>query len=278
MAHMQVNFMSASLMRTVTINVILPADRLAPPGMPQPPAGPWKTLYLLNGVMGNYTDWCNATTIQTMAEEKNLAVVMPSGENFFYLDYPAFHGMYGEFIGKELVEITRKMFHLSPKREDTFLAGLSMGGYGALRNGLKYPEQFGSIAALSSAMVLYGIEKRTNDSPMFFENRDYAEFVFGDLDHVMESDKNPVWLAQQLKKSGKEAPKVYMACGTEDFLLEKNRRLQKELKEAGLDLTYEEAPGSHEWGFWGRQIQRVLDWLPLDTGAEGGLNSGNIGL
>lgn len=265
-------------MRTVTINVVLPVDKLAPPGMPKPKGGPYKTLYLLNGIMGNHTDWFNASTIQTLAEEKNLAVVMPAGENLFYLDYEPIHAMYGEFIGRELVEMTRKMFPLSDKREDTFIGGLSMGGYGALRNGLKYAERFGYIVGLSCAMELYGIEQRTNDSPMFFERKDYAEFVFGDLNHVMESDKNPVWLAKQLVDSNRELPMVYIACGTDDFLRKNNQRLQSELKDAGLELTYEEAPGGHEWGFWSSQIKRVMNWLPLDEHAEEGINSGNIGL
>lgn len=277
MALLQVNFMSEALMRTVTINVILPVDKLALPGMLEPAQKPYKTLYLLNGIMGNYTDWANASTIQTLAEEKNLAVVMPSGENLFYLDYEPIHAMYGDFVGRELVEITRKMFRLSEKREDTFIGGLSMGGYGALRNGLKYSDRFGYIIALSSAMELYGIEQRTNDSPMFFERRNFAEFVFGDLKQVMESDKNPIWLAKQLVQSGKKLPKIYMACGTEDFLLSKNRRLQEDLRQTGLEVTYEEASGSHEWKFWSQQIKKALEWLPLET-AKSGISSCNIGL
>lgn len=128
MAFIEMNFMSEALMRTVTVNVILPADKLMPPGVPKLELRPFKTLYLLNGVMGNHTDWMNATNIQAMAEEKNLAVVMPGGENMFYLDHEDIHALYGEFVGKELVEFTRKIFPLSDKKEDTFIGGLSMGG------------------------------------------------------------------------------------------------------------------------------------------------------
>lgn len=152
-----------------------------------------------------------------------------------------------------------------------------MGGYGALRNGLKYSDTFGRIAALSSAMVLYTLEERTDDHPMFMERRSYAREIFGDFDKVMESDKNPVWLMKRLKEQGKEIPRIYQAIGTGDFLLAANQRLHQELVEAGGEVTYVEEPGGHEWNFWGNQIMEILKWLPLAE-AEAGINSGNIGV
>lgn len=276
MALIQVNFISKSLMRTVPLNVILPVDKMTFPGMPQRGDKPYKTLYLLHGVFGNYTDWVSGTCIQRWAEEKDLAVVMPSGDNMCYVDQEKSHNLYGEFIGQELVEITRKMFPLSDKKEDTFIAGLSMGGYGALRNGLKYHNTFGCIGGLSSALIVEGMNKRTNDSPMFIDRRDFAESVFGDLSVVEEGDMNPAWLIKKLTKEGAALPKIYLACGTEDFLLEANRRLHEVMKEAGADVTYEEGPGGHEWDFWNRHIKKFLDLLPLEGTA--GINSGNVGI
>lgn len=276
MALIQVNFISKSLMRTVPLNVILPVDKMTFPGMPQRGDKPYKTLYLLHGVFGNYTDWVSGTCIQRWAEEKDLAVVMPSGDNMCYVDQEKSHNLYGEFIGQELVEITRKMFPLSDKKEDTFIAGLSMGGYGALRNGLKYHNTFGYIGGLSSALIVEGMNKRTNDSPMFIDRRDFAESVFGDLSVVEEGDMNPAWLIKKLTKEGAALPKIYLACGTEDFLLEANRRLHEVMKEAGADVTYEEGPGGHEWDFWNRHIKKFLDLLPLEGTA--GINSGNVGI
>ncbi len=277
MAFIQLNFMSEALMRTVTVNVILPADKLPSPGSLKPEFKPFQTLYLLNGVMGNHTDWMNATCIQTMAEEKDLAVVMPGGENMFYLDHAATHALYGEFVGKELVEFTRKIFPLSDKKEDTFIGGLSMGGYGALRNGLKYSGTFGRIVSLSAAMMLYTLKERTDEHPMFMERKSYAMEIFGDFDKVMESDKNPVWMMSRLKEQGKEIPDIYQAVGTEDFLLEANRKLHKELVLAGGEVTYVEKAGGHEWNFWGGMLSDVFDWLPLSE-TKAGINSGNIGV
>lgn len=118
MALLEVNFFSKALMRPVTMNVILPADKVFFEEETEEDEKPFKTLYLLHGVMGNYTDWVTGTCIKRWAEEKNLAVVMPSGANMFYMDHPEVNENYSEFIGKELVKITRRMFPLSHKKED----------------------------------------------------------------------------------------------------------------------------------------------------------------
>lgn len=277
MALIQVNYLSECLMRTVPVNVILPVDKLTFPGMPKREEKPYKTLYLLHGIFGNYTDWVSGTKIQRWAEEKDLAVVMPSGDNMFYVDQEDSHNFYGQFIGKELVDMTRKMFPLSRKREDTYIAGLSMGGYGALRNGLKYSETFGCIASLSGAMVVDHIAERTDDVPFFIDSRSFARSIFGDLDKAEESDKNPKWLVKKLKEEGKDIPRIYLTCGLQDSLLKANREMRDFLKEQGADVTYVEGEGAHEWDFWNRSIKDVLEWLPLE-GSQAGMNSGNVGI
>ncbi|GAE35995.1 alpha/beta hydrolase [Halalkalibacter akibai] len=275
MALIQANFLSKSLGRTVPMNVILPVDKFLFPGMPVRDQKPFKTLYLLHGVLGNYTDWITGTNILRWAEEKDLVVVMPSGDNMFYVDNPGVNNYYGEFIGKELVEITRKMFHLSDKREDTYIAGLSMGGYGAIRNGLKYHDTFGYVAGLSSALITEGIENRTNDSSIFFETRSYAEGCFGDLTKVAESDMNPKWIVNKLIEENVSIPKLYVACGEDDFLINENRDFRDCLLEFNLDVTYEEGPGGHDWDYWNLYIKKVLDWLPLEHD-HAGISSGNV--
>lgn len=95
------------------------------------------------------------------------------------------------------MELTRRAFPLSRRREDTFIAGLSMGGYGAIRNGLKYHDTFGCIAGLSSAMIVDGLEARTNDTPNLIERKDFAERIFGDLARAKDSDMNPKWLVEK---------------------------------------------------------------------------------
>ncbi len=266
MALIQVNYVSNALQRTVPLQVILPVDKLTPDGrLPAPRK--YKTLYLLHGFLGNYTDWVSGTRIQRWAEERDLAVVMPSGDNAFYVDSPNPVNRYGEFIGRELVEVTRRMFPLSDKREDTFIGGLSMGGFGALRNGLKYSDTFGAVICLSGAVDILSAPRVGND-------RIFGEAIFGDLDEAILSDKNPrVLIAQH--KTARVRPGIYLCCGTEDRLLPQSRTFRTLLEEAGFDVTYVEGPGGHNWDFWDTYIKKALDWLPLDALSRG-KNSGNI--
>ena len=267
MALIQVNYVSNALKRTVPMQVILPVDKLTPDGkLPAPKK--FKTLYLLHGYLGNYTDWVSGTRIQRWAEERDLAVVMPSGDNAFYLDYPATDNCYGQFVGRELVEITRRMFPLSDKREDTFIGGLSMGGFGAMRNGLKYHDTFGAIISFSGAF--HFLEKMSLQCPEYFTS------VFGDLQQAVASDKNPWVLAKVLAKQGEQLPRIYIACGTEDRLLPQSRDFRDLLVANGFDVTYAEGPGDHNWDFWDTYIKKALDWLPLNEKSMG-INSGNIG-
>ena len=275
MALIQVNFMSKSLMRTVPVNVILPTDKMTFPGMPVREEKPYKTLYLLHGVFGSYIDWVSGTNIQRWAEEQDLAVVMPSGENRFYTDGELPDAKYSQFIGEELVEQTRKMFPLSRKREDTFICGLSMGGYGSLYNGLRHNETFGCVAALSGANIVEGLGNRTAEGKTVFDSLAYAEACFGDLSKVMETDKNLRWRAKQMVNEKLTLPKIYIACGTEDGGVKSNHDLADYLQSLNMDVTYEEGPGAHEWDFWNRYIKHVLDWLPLENNGAG-INSGNV--
>ena len=277
MAQLQVNFFSKTLMRQVAITAIVPVDKFifAPDAGEPKEKAPLKTLYLLHGIFGNCTDWMSCTRIQEWATDRNLAVIMPSGDNSFYVDNPTKGDFYGEFIGRELVEFTRDLLPLSTKREDTFIAGLSMGGFGAIRNGLKYHETFAYVAGLSSGFVLEMALNATNDDPLFFRRRDFYETIFGNLDTLLESDMNPKKLVKDLVESKASIPELYVCCGTEDFLLEANQDFHQYLLDYDVEHTYIEGPGAHDWNYWGEYIVKVMDWLPLD-GAEKGISSGNV--
>lgn len=270
MALIQVNFVSSCLKRTVPMQVILPVDKISSDSAASPKQKPFKTLYLLHGLLGNYTDWVTNTRILQWAEAKNLAVVMPSGDNSFYVDQTLPNNCYGQFIGQELVDITRRMFPLSPRREDTFIAGLSMGGYGAIRNGLVYSDTFSHIAGLSSAVHFFETPPDVPARSLLGE-----ESVFGDLKAARCTNKNPRVALQELLAHQRPLPRLYLSCGLQDHLLEANRTLKEFFAENGLDITYREAEGDHNWDFWNQQIQEVLAWLPLEESSEG-LHSGNV--
>jgi len=266
MALIQMSFLSNALKRTVPVTVILPVDNTAFSGK----GSEFPTLYLLHGLLGSHTDWVDNTRIRKWAEERGLAVVMPSGDNSFYIDQLLPNQDYGEFIGRELVEITRRAFPLSRDRESTFLAGLSMGGFGAIRNGLKYADTFGCIAALSSAVHIFEMAPDAPGRTLFRE-----DLVFGDLEEARKSDKNPRIALRNAKNAGLEIPRIYMSCGLQDGLLESNRSLRDCFLENGVSLTYRESDGKHDWYFWDREIRSVLDWLPI-SGPNAGLSIGNV--
>lgn len=257
MALIQLSYLSLALNRTVPVMVILPADTVSFETMTYKEGDcreKFKTLYLLHGMLGNHTDWVSGTRIQRWAEERRLAVVMPSGENAFYISGPGPWSDYGTFIGEELVQMTRRMFPLSSRREDTFIAGLSMGGFGSVRNGIRYSETFSHVAGFSSALQLF--EQDPKDQPPDF---------LGLYEAAAKSDRNPRVAWENLKREGRPMPRFYLSCGTEDDLLPYSRVYRDLLRNDGADVTYEEKPGAaHEWDFWDEQIRKTLDWLPLD--------------
>lgn len=273
MAVVQVDFFSQSLLRNSTFYAVIPCDKMYFDGRIRTP-GPFKTLYLLHGVFGDYTDWLYGTRIQRWAQDRNLAVIMPSGENKFYVDNEKSTDKFSKYI-EELVAVSRHMFHLSNKREDTFIAGLSMGGYGAITNGLKYSGLFSHIAGLSAALHIDTFVDATEDAPLPIMRRSYLESVFGDLDALQGSDKDFHALAKRLTEEKKELPEIYLACGTEDDLIGCNRAFRDELEQLGYPVTWKEGPGGHEWDFWDRMILDVLEWLPLDE-VEQAVSSGNV--
>jgi len=255
MALLQVDFRSESLKRAVPFNVILPIEKFK---------GPYPTLYLLHGLTDNCNGWLQNTRIRLWAEKMGLAVVMPSGDNSFYMDILLEDGClgdFGEYIGKELIQVTREMFPLSQKRENTFIAGLSMGGFGACRNGLKYCDVFGKVAVLSGAVHFYEcprdwVETRGNTIGELKN--------FGNLDETVNSDRNPRYIMKQIQEDPeKQFPDFYVACGLQDPLIDANRSLARALEDAGAKVMYEEDEGIHDWMFWDTYIQHVLKWLDI---------------
>ncbi|WP_017471424.1 alpha/beta hydrolase [Amphibacillus jilinensis] len=260
MALLQVSYFSDAMQREVTFNALIPKDMRKEAGQKVNDHHAMKSLYLLHGYSGSFTDWLTYANVRELSERYQIAIFMPSGENHFYIDDTDKKNLYGEYIGAELVEYTRGMFPISDQKEDTFIGGLSMGGYGAIRNGLKYPENFGKIIALSSALITYNIQNASPDYADGVADYQYFTRVFGDLTKLKGSDKDPEALFSQLKKENKTIPHIYMACGSEDFLLDVNHKLRDFLNSENSDFTYVEAPGEHSWTFWNTYIEKALAW------------------
>lgn len=217
-----------------------------------------KLLYLLHGMYEDETTWLRKSNIERYAEEKQLAVVMPSVQNSYYTDLP--HGpQYFSFLTEELPRFVCSLFPLSRRREDTFIAGLSMGGYGACKAAFLRPDLYSAFASLSGAVDISLIGQYASN-----EERRLYEGVFGPVPDAPGGKDDLFAIAENLHKLGGCPPEGYIACGTDDKLcLPMNRKLRDCMEKCGFVFHYTERSGSHEWNFWDSQIQTVLNWLPL---------------
>lgn len=252
-------FYSEVLEMAMTMNVILPeANRVPEDKQYRIANGEYPTLFLLHGLADDESAWGRYTSIERYANEEGLAVVMPNGDRSFYTDIENGHA-YFKYISEEIPRIAQKFFPLSKKREDNFVAGLSMGGYGAFKIGLTYPDRFAAIASLSGVL---DIDLRWQEQEAAGMGRPY-QMAFGKTP-VRGTENDIFYLFNDAIETKGPLPKLFQCCGTEDFLYEGNLNFRKlALKHPKLDYTYQEGPGAHTWDYWDCQIQKVLKWLPI---------------
>ncbi|TXK84058.1 alpha/beta hydrolase family protein [Paenibacillus sp. N3.4] len=254
MAFIDCHFYSEALGVSASMYVILPQAAQSQIGMATNVFGKkHPTLYLLHGLSDDHTIWMRRTSIERYASELGIAVVMPAVNRSFYTDM-AKGPKYWTFISEELPVIARSFFPLAEEKELNYVAGLSMGGYGAFKLALTHPERYAAAASLSGAVDV--ASRALNLSNDF-------ELIYGDVSEIKGSGNDLFHLADQIVLDIDKAPKLYQCCGTEDFLYEDNIRFRDYCRDLSLDVTYEEEPGQHEWGYWDRKIQSVLNWLPL---------------
>lgn len=256
MAFMEINFHSDALGSDTTVNVVVPQRTRGNIGIREGEFGDtYPTLFLLHGMSDDHTIWSRRTSIERYADEQGIAVVMPSTQLGWYTDMK-FGPHFRSYIGEELPKIVRGFFPgMSHKREDTYLAGNSMGGYGSLALALTYPETFSIAAPLSGAFDPKWLYKpESPDMNLFYD-------IFGKIEEFDGSNNDLFHLSKVRREDGSPLPSIYMACGTEDFLYADNRRMKAHLEVLGYDLTYVEKPGSHNWSFWDGEIQAVLNFI-----------------
>ncbi len=231
-AHIDWN--SATLQKAVGMNVLLPTQ-----GKP-----PWPVFYLLHGLSDDHTMWQRRSRIEMYAAEYPLIVVMPDGFRGFYTNNeegPA----YATYMAEELPSFVERHFQAIPERHGRCIGGLSMGGYGALRLALGYPDRYASANSHSGALLHH---LRSAESPEFAR-------IWGDK--AEGSDHDLQALARRAASQGK-LPALKIDCGTEDFLLEDNRRFHGFLREEGIAHDYAEYPGNHNWDYWDLHVREAL--------------------
>jgi len=257
MAFINCGFFSEVLGINTSMNVILPQQTFSQIGIKNKSFGKkHPVLYLLHGLSDDHTIWMRRTAIERHVAGYDIAVIMPCVQRSFYTDMSKGY-RYWTFISEELSAIARSFFPLSDRREDNFVAGLSMGGYGAFKLAMSCPDKFAAGASLSGAMDIVNPEHAE-----FFQPEEYNN-IFGNIDNVSGSKNDLFFLADRLAAYKGDKPKLYQCCGTEDSLYEENIKFRDYCKNANLEITYEEEAGIHAWGYWDKKIQRVLEWLPL---------------
>ncbi len=262
MAFLQCNYHSDVLGRAASMNVLVPQQSTTQIGMANACTGrkTYPVLYLLHGLSDDHTIWMRRTSIERYAAEYEVVIVMPDGERGFYTDMAAGYN-YWTMLSEELPAVVASLFPVSARREDTFAAGLSMGGYGALKLALRHPERFAAAASLSAV----------TDIPAWYHRNlqtlQEVRLIFGEEKDIVPRGNDLFALAEGVSRLP-EPPRILQVCGTEDMLYEDNIRFHRHL--AGLGMRghqFIEAPGTHDWAFWDTWIQTALRFL-LKGGAN----------
>lgn len=254
-------FLSECIGRQQDVNILLPygcySDAV-------PAERPYKTLWLLHGMSDDRETWLRNSVIETLARENDLAVVMPDAANSFYTDM-AYGPRYYTYITEELPRVLRGLLPLSDKKEDNFLSGFSMGGYGAFKIGLTKPDCFAAVGCLSSAVDVARLaEDAFSLDPDSAQGRDKQAIflsVFGSEARNLSQSSHDIRVIIDQCNAEKKQPPVFMSCGTEDFLYADNVSFVKYVQEKGYDVTWTDGPGAHDWNVWNRDIVKFIEFL-----------------
>ncbi len=249
MALIHIDHLSEAVKVNMPLNIIVPD----PGRMEDIPVRKRKVLYLLHGLSDDASAWQRYTFIETLANAYGLVVVMPSAGRSFYIDQP--NGQkYFTYLVEELPQYLADVFNLAPKREDTMIVGISMGGYGAFKAAFSHPERF-SVAASLSGVLSLDILKMNPADPRYEE----FTYLFGDLEKLNGSEHDPaVWLKRALANPS-ALPKLHIVCGRQDDLYLLSQLYAKACTSLGIQVDYHEEDGKHDWFFWNAQIQRLLE-------------------
>ena len=249
MAFCTLHFFSEALNREVSVNAFVPQNREG-----------YKTLYLLHGLSDDQTVWQRYTEVELDAAQAGIAVIMPNGDRSFYTDLSS-GDRYFTYISKELPEMMTRFFRgISPAREDNYIAGLSMGGYGALKAALTFPQRYAAACSLSGAL----------DIPFMFdtykvEGEAFYKSIFGSKEDFVGSTNDLFALLKKDAQNGVKLPEIFLSCGTSDRILPCSRRFYEACRMFGIPVSYTEAEGNHNWAFWRQQIKPFIRYIGSKT-------------
>ncbi len=220
----------------------------------------FSVVYLLHGLEGHYNNWTSKTKLSEMSRQHQYILVFPEGGNGWYADSETVeHDKYESYIISELIPEVEKKFRAKNAREGRAIAGLSMGGYGALKFGLKYPEKFAVAGSFSGALraAEWNAEGLGNGWKVLTNS---ITKTFGGMDSQTRKENNIFEiLSKQTPETVRNLPFIYLDCGTEDFLIQQNRDFAGLLFEKKIPHEFRQLPGKHDWVYWNSQVEEFLD-------------------
>ena len=238
---------------TVKVNLPLYLIVPDPEKMGDTPVSARKVLYLLHGLSDDASAWQRYTSIETLAMAYGLVVVMPSAGRSFYIDQPNGQA-YFSYLTEELPRYLKDVFGLSPDREDTFIAGNSMGGYGAFKAALLHPELYAAAASFSGVLSLAVLQLDPDD-----ERRHEFSLLFGDFDQLAGSEYDPATWLQRSAENPSQQPRLFITAGRQEDVYPLSGYFHNTCQSLGIQSEYYEEDGQHDWFQWDRQIRRFLE-------------------
>jgi S-formylglutathione hydrolase FrmB len=238
-----------------TIGRELPYIVVLPPGYHASSSTRYPVLYLLHGLGGHYRDWTTRTNVADYAAQYRIIVVTPEGNDSWYVDSAAVASdKYEFYILNELIPDVESHYRAIQSRYGRAIAGLSMGGYGAVKFGLKHPEQFVFAGSMSGA---FSVTKQSDAD----RGNGWDLRAFGPIDSPTRKANDVFEIARAVNADRVASlPYFYFDCGTEDapFIFKSNRELAEVFSQKKIKYEYRELPGDHSWGYWDQQVQEVL--------------------
>lgn len=240
MAFMQCVMYSKALEMDTCVNVVLPNEG---------DLSKTKVVYLLHGLTDNYSAWMRYSAVEKHALKYNVAVVMPEVQRSFYCD--TLSGMaYFQYVSQELPRLCQHFFGFSSKREYNYIMGLSMGGFGALKCALHYPEKYAGCGSFSGALRM--------DDPMLRNVLKLEELESMVGPAAKAGKENDPW---RLAEKGKKLPPIYLSCGEQDRLYPMSVDFARHLEDIGTEYRFDHWPGTHSWEFWDQSLQDCFRWM-----------------
>ncbi len=248
-----IQFESKMVGKTLPYRVVLPPDYESATKMRYP------VLYLLHGLTGHFDNWTNNTKLAQYAMNYHVIIVTPEGNNGWYVDSATVpNEKYESYILQEIMPDVEKRYRTLTSREGRAIAGLSMGGYGALKFGLKYPEKFVFAASFSGAFKAAAWNEQELTIAGNWVKVPITQ-AFGTGATETRKQNEVYQMVKDLTPEKTAAlPFIYMSCGTEDFLIADNEQMQQTLQLKKVKHEYRELPGIHDWKFWDDQVQEIL--------------------